>query len=322
VSTNTSPEITTNATGQGRKSLTGGDGAYRGLLSTIVVLVVAVVVVFVFKLAQQAIPGFKLAGWGIFGGTWNFGAGQYGVLPLVAGTLVTTTLALLFALPVGLGTALAITYLIPQRLRLVVTSIVELLAVVPSIVYGIWGLLTIYPWLNTTLFPHLVSWSGGTWPFNGTYVGQGIFLGAIVLAIMVLPIIIAVSRDVIAAVPKELTEGALSLGATRSQVIRKVVLPSCRSGIVGATSLAAGRALGETIALATLLGGITTTSPWPDRLFATGSTLSAEIAIEIGGITGPPGKVLFSLAFILMVIVGGATYAGRVIVRNAQKKFQ
>ncbi len=308
--------------GQGRKSLAGNDRLYRGVLVTVVGLVLAVVVLFAFDLLKQAIPGFRLAGWGIFGTTWSFANGQYGALPLVAGTLVTTALALLFAVPVGIGTALAIVYLVPQRFRLFVSSTVELLAAVPSIVYGIWGVLTMESWLSNKAFPNLQHWFHGTWPFNGEWAGQGIALGSIVLAIMILPIVTAVSRDVIASVPKDLTEGALSLGATRSQVIRKVVLPTCRNGIVGAVTLATGRALGETIALATLLGGVTLRSPWPDRLFATGSTLSAEIAIDIGNIAGAPGNVLFALAVILMIIVGGVTYAGRVIVRNAQRKFQ
>jgi phosphate transport system permease protein len=308
--------------GQGRKSLAGNDRFYRGALFTVVGLILAIVVLFVFDLVKEAIPGFKLAGWGLFGTTWSFGNAQYGALPLIAGTLVTTALALLFAVPVGLGTALALVYVVPQRLRLIASSVVELLAVVPSIVYGIWGALTIEGWLSSKAFPNLQHLFHGAWPFNGEWAGQGIALGSIVLAIMILPIVTAVSRDVIASVPKELTEGALSLGATRSQVIRKVVLPSCRTGIVGAITLATGRALGETIALATLLGGVTMQSPWPDRLFATGSTLAAEIAIDFGQLSGTSGNVLFALAIILMLIVGGVTYAGRVIVRNAQRKFQ
>lgn len=308
-------------TGQGRKSLTGGDGVYRGILMAVVAIISLVVVLFVFDLGQKAIPGFKIAGWGLFGTRWDFGLGHYGALPLVLGTLVTSTIALLFAVPVGIATALAILFVIPQRLRLIVSSIVELLAVVPSIVYGIWGIRTIYPWLNATAFPHLQHWFHGSWPFNGNYTGFGVSIASIVLAIMVLPIITAVSRDVISAVPKDLVEGALSLGATRSQVIRKVILPTCRTGLVGAVSLAAGRALGETIALATLMGGVTLQSPLPDRLFATGSTLSAEIANQFGTGIGQP-DVLFALGFVLMVIVGGSTYVGRVIVSNQKKKFQ
>jgi len=307
---------------QGRKSLAGNDRIYRGVLVVVVALVLAVVAIFLFDLLKQAVPGFRLAGWGIFGTRWSFASGQYGALPLITGTLVTTMLALLFAVPIGIGTALALVYLVPQRLRLLASSIVELLAVVPSIVYGIWGVLTMEAWLSSKAFPNLQNWFHGAWPFNGQWAGQGIALGSIVLAIMILPIVTAVSRDVIASVPRELTEGALSLGATRSQVIRKVILPTCRSGIVGAVTLATGRALGETIALATLLGGVTYHSPWPDRLFATGSTLAAEIAIDVGQLSGPSGNVLFALAIILMFIVGGVTYAGRVIVRNAQRKFQ
>lgn len=312
----------TGSAGREFKLSTGTDRWYRIILMSAITLVGLVVFYFLFVLAKNSIPGWSLAGWRIFYATgWNFGGGNYGALPLILGTLTTTFFALCLAVPVGVGAALAIVFLIPRRLQLAVSSLIELLAVVPSIVYGVWGALVMASLLGNHVEPWIQNVVHGSWPFNGAPTGYGLTLGAIVLAVMIMPIVTAISRDVIVAVPKELTEGALSLGATRGQVIRRVILPSCKTGIVGAVTLATGRALGETIALATVLGGVTQASPLPDRAFATGSTLAAEIALDFGAITGKAGNVLYALALILLVIVGVVTYFARSIIRRNQKQF-
>jgi phosphate transport system permease protein len=309
--------------GREREFSAGADHWYRYTLWSVITLIGLIVFYFVYVLVKNSIPGWQLAGWKIFTSTdWSFGSGQYGALPLILGTVVTTFFALCLAVPVGVGAALAIVFLIPRRLRLAVSSLIELLAVVPSIVYGVWGALVMASFLGNKAEPWLHNLARGKWPFNGATTGYGIALGSIVLAVMIMPIVTAISRDVIVGVPRELTEGALSLGATRGQVIRRVILPSCKTGIVGAVTLATGRALGETIALATVLGGVTSMSPLPDRAFATGSTLAAEIAIDFGAITGKAGNVLFALALILMVIVGAVTYTARSIIRRNEAQFK
>ena len=281
---------------------------------------VAVIATFVGMLVDQSIPGWELVGGKFFTSTdWNFGV-SYGALPLIAGTFVTTMLALLLAAPIGIGSALAIVYLVPQRLKFLVSSLVALLADVPSIVYGVWGVLTLEHWSSFSAEPFLSQLFHGHWPFSGVPRGAGIMIGSMVLAVMILPIITAVGSDVIRTVPNEVVEGAIALGATRAQVIRKVVLPSCKSGLIGAVSLGTARALGETIALATLLGGLSY-SPMPDYLFATGSTLAAEIVKDFGGGFGLQTSVLDCLGVTLLVIVALVFLFARGIVNRNLRKF-
>ncbi len=284
-----------------------------------------IVVYFVYTIAHESVPGWKAAGWSFFTSTnWDFGAGQYGALPLILGTLVTTALALLLATPIAIGSAMAIVFLIPRRLQIVVSSVVELLAVVPSVIFGVWGALVLASWLGSHGQPWLISLFHGKWPFTGVPLGYGIMLGSIVLAVMILPTVTAISRDVFSLVPDELIEGALSLGATKSQVLRKVVLPTSRTGVLGAVVLGTGRALGETVAMAFLLGGVTSSSPLPKSLLSTGATMASEIANDFSEAAGQPTLVgvLCCLALILMVLVGLVNLAARVIVARGERKLR
>jgi phosphate transport system permease protein len=220
---------------------------------------------------------------------------------------------LLFAVPVGLGTALVLNFVLPRRLQTITASLVELLAAIPSVVYGLWGLYVLVPWMSTTVQPWLANQTGGAWPFSGDPLGAGIMLASVVLAVMILPTIVAISRDVIAALPKDLNEGALSLGASRSQVLRKVILPSAKSGILGAISLGAGRALGETIAVLMVIGG---NAQMPRSLFSVGATLASTIATEYTEATPGNLAALGALAVILMVLTAGVNSFARRLVRR------
>jgi phosphate transport system permease protein len=298
------------------------DLPYRVLIGAFAAFVAFVVAYYLFIIIDQSVPGWKLVGWKFFTSTnWNFGAGDYGAIPIIVGTLLTTALALLLAVPVGIGSALAIVYVIPRKLRLIVSSIVELLAVVPSIVYGLWGLFVLRPWLDNKGDPWLQHLFHGQWPFSGLAQGDGLLLGMIVLGIMILPTIAAISRDVLLAVPNELMEGGLSVGASRSQVIRKVILPTARIGLLGAISLGAARALGETIALVLVLGNVSGVSPVPTNLFSTLGTIATEIVNNYGNFSGGLG-VLSCLAMVLMVIVGTVNLSARLIVRRQYQRLQ
>jgi phosphate transport system permease protein len=291
------------------------DRPYRYLLRGTALFFGAVIILFVWSVLHTAWPALREFGFHmVTGKTWVPGTGPYGALPLLIDTVLTTVIALIIAVPVGLASALALLFLIPQRLRATSSALVELLAAVPSVVYGLWGLWYLIPWLNKTLDPFLAGITGGKWPFNGAQEGFSVLLAGIVLSIMILPTIVAISRDVIAVVPSDLIEGGLSLGATRSQVLTRVVLPSARTGILGAIALGAGRALGETIAVAMVIGS---NPQIPHSLFSTGATLASTIATEFGEATGSTGSALAALALMLMIITAAVNAGARLLTKRA-----
>ena len=212
---------------------------------------------------------------------WNPVTDEYGALAPVYGTLVTSLLAMLIAIPISFGIAIFLTELSPSWLKRPVGVAVELLAAVPSIIFGIWGLFVLAPILQRHVQPWLIEWLGPL-PvigklFQGPPFGIGVLTASIVLAIMVLPFISAVMRDVFETVPDVLKESAYGLGATTWEVIWKVVVPYSRTGIVGGIMLGLGRALGETMAVTFVIGNAHRISP---SLLAPGTTISASIANE------------------------------------------
>src|ERR1039458_1866893 len=294
---------------------TGSDAAYWSVLYIVSGVVAVVVAGFLLTIIISSIPAWQKHGLSlIYGTTWDATTNQYGAFPIIAGTIETTAIALILAVPVGLGTALAIVHLIPGRIRVVLSSLVELLASVPRSVYGLWGVFVLVPWFSATVQPRLTSLFGGHFPFQAPAEGYSVLLAGCVLFVMVLPLVVALSRDVIAIVPNEQVEGALSIGATKWQVIRKVVLPGARTGIIGAITLATARALGETIAVAMVIGN----NPlFPKSLNSPGSTLASIIAVQFDGSTSDQFASLFALAVILMAITASVNWIGRRLVRRA-----
>lgn len=292
------------------------DRPYRWLLRGTALFFGAVIVVFVWSVLHTAWPAIRQFGFHLVTGkTWVPGTGPYGALPLLIDTVLTTFIALLIAVPVGLASSLALLYIVPRKIRGFGAALVELLAAVPSVVYGLWGLWYLIPWLTKTLQPFLAGITGSRWPFGGPQEGFSVLLAGIVLSIMILPTIVAISRDVISVVPSDLIEGGLSLGATRSQVFTRVVLPSARTGILGAIALGAGRALGETIAVAMVIGS---NAQIPHSLFSTGATLASTIATEFGEATGSTGSALAALALMLMIITAAVNAGARVLTKKAK----
>jgi phosphate ABC transporter permease protein PstC len=277
------------------------DRALRYALTALAAAFLALIAYFFVRLVGEASPAFEK--FGIFGFTfgrnWNVSAEQFGALPLLVGTLITSALALLIGVPVAVATAIYATELCPQRLRSPLTVLVELLAAVPSVVYGLWGIFFLAPKLQPA-----EQWLADRVSFI-PFIGGGLvtipnyFVTGLVLAIMILPIVSAISREVMATVPSDQKEAALGLGATRWEMIRTAVLPFSRAGIVGGAMLGLGRAIGETIAVTILIGDAPKLS---GHLFEQGYSLAAVIANEFGEAQGLHRSALFAAGLVLFVL--------------------
>lgn len=290
-----------------------GDPLLRAL--TTLACVVAVVVLGmlaykVFALAGEAISQFGLGF--VTSSEWNPPHNQFGAADFLFGTAMTSFAALLIAGPISVAIAVFLTELAPLRARRPVGTLVELLAAIPSVVLGLWGILVLAPVISERIEPALQSAFGWIPLFEGTPSGFGLLPAIVILTIMTVPIVSAVTRDVFETVPTELKEGALALGATRWEMVRMVILPYTRSGIVGALILGLGRALGEAIAVTMVIGH---TPQITASLFGTGDTLASRIASEYqGAATTLQISSLAYLAAILLVLALVANALARLIV--------
>jgi phosphate transport system permease protein len=274
---------------------------------------------FVGTIFWTSLPIWIHHGWTLLTGKgWTSPNGPFGGLPMIAGTVETSLLALVIAVLIGLGTSIAIVFLLPARLRTVVATLVELLAAIPSVVYGLWGLLVLAPWMETTVNPWLNEWPFAKDIFGspGQEFGTSLLLASIVLGIMILPTFVAISREVISVVPQDLIEASLSLGATRWQMIRKVVLPTSRIGLLGATFLALARATGETVAVALIAGSVANVQ---FHLLYPGTSIAAWIATEFGESQSNEIAALMALGVILMALNVCLALISRKLV-NRQRK--
>ena len=259
------------------------DDAYRGLLAAFALFVFVIVALIVYESARGSALSIRTFGWGFFTSTeWDPVTDRFGALPYLYGTLVSSLIAMLLAVPLGLGTAVFLAELAPRRVGDVVAFVVELLASIPSIVYGIWGLFVLAPFLRGAVEPWLAGHLGFLPFFQGYPFGIGMLNAGIVLAVMVLPTIVSLSREILLSTPRTLREASLALGSTRSEAIG-VVLDAARPGILGAVILALGRALGETMAVTMVIGNSNRISA---SLLAPGSTMASVIANEFTEATG------------------------------------
>src|SRR5882724_11563082 len=255
-----------------------GDRVLRGLLRSAALSLVLLVAALVLEMTHRAWPAIRAFGLSfLVTSTWDPVAEQFGAIPFVYGTLVSSLLALFLAVPLGIGAAIYLAEISPAWLRSPVAFLVELVAAVPSVVYGLWGIFVLAPLLRTWVEPALGSTLGFLPLFQGPPYGVGMLAAGIVLAIMIVPFITAVSREVLLAVPRIQREAALALGATRWEATRISVLRYGRSGLIGAILLGLGRALGETMAVTMLIGNRPEIS---FSLFAPGYTMASVIANE------------------------------------------
>src|SRR5690242_8877400 len=285
------------------------DKVLRWGLTGLAAAILVLIGFFFVRLTIESEPAFSKFGvlGFVFDNNWDVSKEIYGALPLVVGTLVTSAVALVIGVPVAVATALYVTELCPRRLRAPLTILVDLLAAVPSVVYGLWGFFFLVPKLRPA-----EQWFADKFsflPFVGGHVaGPGYFVAGLILAIMILPIVSAISREVMATVPADHKEAALALGATRWEMIRTAVLPYSRAGITGGAMLGLGRAIGETIAVTLLIGDSPTLG---HTVFQQGYTLAAVIANEFGEAAATPvhksglfaaGLVLFLLTLLVNMV--------------------
>jgi phosphate transport system permease protein len=293
-----------------------GDRTFVALTGAAAMIVLALLIAYVVALYYGAKTSIDLYGFRFLTTqVWNDESNVYGVVPFADGTLLTSAVALLIAVPLSLAAALFLTQQAPPWLRNPVGQLIELLAAIPSIVYGLWGLVILVPIMRYDIDPVLFQWLWWTGLFGrGPTTGLDVLTASVILAIMIIPTITAISRDSVAAVPVSQKEAALSVGATSWEVSRHAVLPYARGGIFAAIVLGLGRALGETMAVTLVIGN---TNQIPNSLFAPGQTISTLLANQFFEAVNPTERSalieagLVLLAITLLVNLGARTVLSR-----------
>jgi phosphate transport system permease protein len=278
-----------------------GDRVFKLLLTLGAVSVPILLAFLVFELWQGSRLAIAKFGLGFAGSSvWDPVTEEFGAFPLIFGTLVSSLIALVIAVPLSLGVAIYLTEFAPKAVRQPVAFLISLLAAIPSVVYGLWGIFVLIPILRHSVFPLLRSSLGFLPLFQGPIYGPSMLAAGIILAIMVMPYVMAVSREVLMAVPNTQREASLALGATRWEAVITTVVPYARSGIVGAVILGLGRALGETMAVTMLIGN---RHEIASSLFAPGYTMAAAIANEFSEAVGDMHlSALVYVAFLLFLV--------------------
>jgi phosphate transport system permease protein len=258
-----------------------GDRAFKWFTFLMASSVFVLIILIGFKLASGSALSIQKFGWGfLVSSTWDPGHGVFGALPFIFGTLVSSAIALLIAVPLSVATAVFLTELAPLWLRQPLTIFIELLAAVPSVILGLWGFYVLCPWLQAHLSPWLKSTFGYLPFFQGPIAPRNLLAAGVIIAIMIIPIITSVSREILRSVPGLQREAAYALGATRWEVTRIAVLSYAKRGLFGAIILGLGRALGETMAVTIVIGN---DPKIPKSLFASADTLASVVANQFGG---------------------------------------
>jgi len=300
-----------------------GDAFFRNLTRVCALLVAVLLLGIIVSLFRGSLPAFHKFGWRFLTSQeWNPVTEVFGALPDIYGTLVTAAIAMLLGVPISFGIALFITELCPKWLRQPLGVAIELLAAIPSIIYGMWGLFVLAPLLSDHIQPwmteHLGNWPGVGRLFQGPPLGIGMLTAGLILAIMVIPYITAVMRDVFETVPAVLKESAYALGTTTWEVVWNVVLPSTKVGVAGGIMLGLGRALGETMAVTFVIGNAHELNT---SLFMPGNTISSNLANEFTEAVGSLyTSSLIALGFILFVITVIVLALSRLLLLRLQQR--
>jgi len=269
-----------------------GDSLFKALAAVMAASAIIILVITGYTLFTGSLPVLNRFGSYFFTGTqWNPVEGReiFGALPYLLGTLVTSAIALLIGVPISFGIAIFLVEMAPRAIRVPISYIVELLAAVPSVIYGLWGLFVLRFWMLDYVETPLSNYLGWIPVFSGTPFGLDVLTAGVILAIMIIPTVSSVSREVLQAVPNSIREGAYSIGATKWEVIRKWVLSYGRSGLFGAVILGLGRAIGETMAVTMVIGNAIGPAAVPTSLLKAGQTMSSLIAN--GFLESSPGSL-------------------------------
>ncbi len=291
-----------------------GDRIFKWTLIAAASTIPALLLALLVELSRGAWPALREFGASfIVSSTWDPIAGVFGAWPAIFGTLLTSLLALTMAVPLALGVAIYLTEFAPSAIRRPVATVIELLAAIPSVVYGLWGIFVLIPFLQAHVFPRLEKWFGFLPIFEGPIYGPSVLAAALILTIMIVPFIMSVSREVLLAVPSTQREAALALGATRWEAVSTAVVPYAKSGIIGAIILGLGRALGETMAVTMLIGNRHEVAA---SLFAPGYSMAAVIANEFADAAGGPlhESALMYMALLLFALTVLVNAAARLMI--------
>lgn len=275
-----------------------GDRIFSNLTLVFALVIVGILLGFIVVLNIDAIPAISRFGLSFLGSSsWDPVREEFGALPAIYGTLLSSAIGLIIAVPISLGAAIFLAELAPSWLKGPASFLIEMLAAIPSVIIGLWGVFVLVPFVRNPVESWLGSKLGFLPLFQGPPFGVGFFAAGIILAIMIIPIITAVSRDAVRAVPNEQREAMFALGATRWETIRQAVLPYCRSGLVGAIILGLGRALGETMAVTMVIGNSYALTA---SLFSPGATIASKIASEFSEASG--GVFIGSLVELALIL--------------------
>lgn len=299
-----------------RRNLTDriGDPLLRGLSGLAAALAVAALAGIVYEVIHLAWPAIQAFGFKfVTTNDWNPVTKRFGAAPFLYGTVVTSLIALVFAAPISIAISIYLTELAPQRIRRPIATLVDMLAAIPTVILGLWGILVLGPFMRDTIQPALHSVLGFIPIFDGDPSAFSYLTAAVILTIMITPIIASVTREVFETVPNDLKEASYALGATRWEMVRQVVLPYSRPGIVGGSILGLGRAIGEAIAVAQVIGGASLINA---SLFHTGGTLAAQIASQFQNSAGLQKNALAYLGVILLIFAVVVNVIARLIVQR------
>ena len=296
-----------------------GDVALQGIAGLAALGLAALMVLLVVEVARQAKPSIQEFGAGFLtSSVWNTVKDTYGAADLIFGTLVTALVALLIAVPLAIAIGLFLSELAPRVLRTPVGTMVELLAAIPSVVLGLWGILILGPFLNEHVEPFMIDHLGFIPFLDGFSSPVGLLPACLILTLMVVPIVASISRELFTSVPGDLKQGAMALGTTRWEMVRGVAIPQVSGGLVAAVMLGFGRAVGEAIAVAQVIGGSLTR---PESLYAPADTMASRLAAQYAGTATSLQKAsLAYLAVILLVISLLTNLVAQVIVRRTQRR--